>query len=266
MNRNLGWTIASVITLSIAGVGAASAADMAVKAPPPPVVQPTCVWCGFYIGLNAGGSWDKNAANYTFFGSVPPTFASASPEPSGFIGGGQAGYNWQWDTFVVGVEGDIAWRDRTATANLLPFAPGNVTDQVNTSNKQGWIATLRPKVGFAWGNVMAYVTGGGAFGEVDHSYQEIRVTTGQQRTLSDSTTKGGWTVGAGFDWMFLPNWSLGAEYLHIDLGSTTLAQGPSVSGGLAFPASQTRFENKSDIVRAKLDWHFGGPGPVVARY
>jgi outer membrane immunogenic protein len=110
------------------------------------------------------------------------------------------------------------------------------------------------------------VTGGGAFGEVDHSYQEIRVTTGQQRTLSDSTTKGGWTVGAGFDWMFLPNWSLGAEYLHIDLGSTTLAQGPSVSGGLNFPASQTRFENKSDIVRAKLYWHFGGPGPVVARY
>jgi len=53
--------------------GGASAADMAVKAPPPPVVQPTCVWCGFYIGLNAGGSWDKSAANYTFFGSVPPT-------------------------------------------------------------------------------------------------------------------------------------------------------------------------------------------------
>jgi outer membrane immunogenic protein len=264
MSRHLGLSIATVVSLSVGGFGGASAADMAVKSMPPAPMQPACVWCGFYLGLNAGGSWDKNAADYAFFRTVPPIFASASPQSSSFIGGGQAGYNWQWGSFVLGVEGDIAWRDRAAAANLLPFAPGDVIDQVNTSNKQGWIGTLRPKVGVAWGNVMVYATAGGAFGEVDHSYQEIRVTTGQQRTLSDSTTKGGWTAGAGFDWMFLPRWSLGAEYLHVDLGSTTLAQGASVSGGLGFPASQTRSENKSDIVRAKLNCHFGGP--VVARY
>jgi hypothetical protein len=101
--------------------------------------------------------------------------------------------------------------------------------------------------------VLLYATAGGAFGEVDHSYQEIRVTTGQQRIFSDSTTKAGWTAGAGL-----------VDYLHVDLGATTLAQGASVSGGLPFPASQTRFENKSDVVRAKVNWPFGGP--VVARY
>lgn len=261
MKKSFVWALASAI--SIVGLGAASAADMAVKAPPI-ALPPPCVWCGFYAGLNAGGSWSNNAADYTFLGATPPIFASASPQQSSFIGGGQIGYNWQWNSFVLGIEGDIAWRDRTATANLLPFVPGDTIDQVNTTNRQGWIGTIRPKVGVAWGNVLLYATAGGAFGEVDHSYQEIRVTTGQQRILADSTTKSGWTAGAGFDWMFMPSWSVGVEYLHVDLGATTLAQGASVSGGLAFPASQTRFENKSDIVRAKVNWHFGGP--VVARY
>jgi outer membrane immunogenic protein len=254
------------LAISIIGLGtvSASAADMAVKAAPPVTVAPPCIWCGFYAGVNAGVSWGRNAANYTFLGSVPPIFASASPQQSSFIGGGQLGYNWQLGAFVLGIEGDIAWRERTATANLLPFAPGNVIDQLNTANRQGWVGTIRPKLGVAWGNVMLYATAGGAFGEVDHSYQEIRVTTGQQRILADSTTRSGWTAGAGFDWMFTRNWSLGVEYLHVDLGGTTLAQGTSVSGGLTFLPSQARFENKSDIVRAKLNWHFGGP--VVANY
>jgi opacity protein-like surface antigen len=95
--------------------------------------------------------------------------------------------------------------------------------------------------------------------------QEIRVTTGQQRILADFTTKTGWTAGVGADWMFMPGWSVGVEYLHVDLGSTTLAQGVSVSGGLIFPPSQVTFQNKSDMVRAKIDWHFN-PAPVVAKY
>src|SRR5260221_14357531 len=110
MRQHLGWALASVVSLAVTGIGAASAADMAVKAMPPVAVAPPCVWCGFYAGLNAGGSWNQNAADYTFLGIVPPIFASASPQLSSFIGGGQLGYNWQWGAFVLGIEGDIAWR------------------------------------------------------------------------------------------------------------------------------------------------------------
>jgi outer membrane immunogenic protein len=87
MKRRAGWALASII--SIGSVGSAIAADMAVKAQPSAPLPPACVWCGFYVGGNAGGSWQKNAA----FGAVPPIVASASPEKSGFIGGGQAGDN-----------------------------------------------------------------------------------------------------------------------------------------------------------------------------
>jgi outer membrane immunogenic protein len=257
--------IALAFAASVLLTGAASAADLAArpytKAPPP--IAPPCVWCGFYIGLNAGGSWGDNDSTYfSSLAGVAPV--SAGLDSSGFIGGGQIGYNWQLGSFVLGIEGDAAWRDHTGSAQLLPFAPGNVNDVVNVSNRQGWLATIRPRAGLAFGNGLIYVTGGVAFGEVDNSYQEIRLSTGQNRVTALNDTRTGWTVGAGAEWKFTPNWSVGVEYLHVDLGDTTVASPASVSQGLAFPASQTTFENKSDIVRAKINYHFGGP--AVARY
>lgn len=253
-------TLAATLLLT----GAASAADLRARpyTKAPPVVAPPCVWCGFYIGLNAGGSWDYNDATYIQNPPAGPS-ASARLENSGFIGGGQIGYNWQWNSFVLGIEGDAAWRDHTSAARLFPFA-GNVDDVVNVSNRQGWLATIRPRAGFAFGNGLIYVTGGVAFGEVDNSYQEIRLSTGQNRVVALTDTRTGWTAGVGAEWKFTPNWSLGVEYLHVDLGDTTVASAASVSQGLGFPASQTTFENKSDIVRAKINYHFGSP--VVAKY
>ena len=57
------------------------------------------------------------------------------------------------------------------------------------------------------------------------------------------------------------------EYLHVDLGTTTLAQGTTITvAGLPFPPSSTSFENRQDIVRAKLNWHFNfGGEPFAAR-
>src|ERR1700744_4806109 len=107
-------TIVAAIASLILGAGAASAADMAVKAPPPP---PPCIWCGFYVGLNAGGIWSND--NNTYFGGdtlvggttdainrgqVPRWLGTGS---SGFIGGAQAGFNQQKGSFVWGIEGDV---------------------------------------------------------------------------------------------------------------------------------------------------------------
>lgn len=236
----------------------AFAADMAApvyKAPPPPPA-PVCIWCGFYIGVNAGGSWDNNdTATYIQTGGTGAT-ASSSLNNSTFAGGGQIGYNWQFGAFVLGAEADIQGRDHTASANgLMPFA-GDVIDQVNLSQTDKWFGTVRAKAGVAAGNALFYVTGGGAFGEVDHSYTEIRVTTGQARTLSDSQNRGGWSAGGGIEYMVWKNVSIGAEYLHIDLGNDTLVNPASVSGGLPFPTSQASFKNTSNVVRAKLNWHF----------
>lgn len=260
--------ILGLVAIGALIAGPAMAADlrMPVKAPPAPL-PPTCIWCGWYIGANVGGSWGNDRDTYNQTGTA--FSATATLHPSGVIGGGQIGYNWQTSNIVFGIEGDFAGRHATATANgLTPFAGiGNTIDQVNISQTDNWLATVRGRLGVAFGNVLLYGTGGVAFGDVEHSYTQIRTTTGQALMLSDSDTRTGWTAGAGIEWMVWNNVSLGVEYLHVDLGTTTLAQGTTITvAGLPFPPSSTSFENRQDIVRAKLNWHFNfGGEPFAAR-
>src|ERR1700676_991259 len=117
MSRKFGWALASIVALGVAGVGSAQAADLPVKAPPPPPA-PVWNWTGFYIG----GIWNDSRADVfptgCFITSVtcglgpvanPIRSDSVRFNDGRFIGGGQAGYNWQAGKWVFGVEGDISW-------------------------------------------------------------------------------------------------------------------------------------------------------------
>ena len=76
------------------------------------------------------------------------------------------------------------------------------------------------------------------------------------RSISDDKTKVGWTVGAGIEVAFAQNWSFGAEYLYVDLGSTTLTLTPITDGGFFTNTSTSEFENRSHVARAKLNYRF----------
>lgn len=248
--------------LMIAPWTVANAADLPVKAPPPPMV-PICVWCGWYAGINIGGSWGDDHATY-----VQPLnngLASTNLHPNGGIGGAQIGYNWVFGGFVFGLEGDLDARHNSATAiGLQPFpaAPTAVVDVTQTDN---WLSTGRARLGWATNNVLFYGTGGIAVGEVDHSYtQRLTTNPGASLLTSDQAVRTGWAAGVGLDWMALRNVSFGIEYLHVDLGKSTTVQ--PITLGIFSPTSTT-FNNRSDIVRARVNFHFGEPpAPVVARY
>lgn len=245
-----------ISSLLIAPLTATRAADLPVKALPPPV--PVCVWCGWYAGINIGGSWGDDPATYNQTGTA--FSASSALHPSGGIGGAQVGYNWVFGGFVFGLEGDLDARNNSATAvGLMPFptAPTSVVDITQTDN---WLSTGRARIGWATNNLLFYGSGGLAVGEVDHSYTQ-RVTTNPAQSLltGDSPVRTGWAAGGGIEWMALQGVSFGIEYLHVDLGRTTTVQPVAVvSGGLNFPPSSTTFDNRSDIVRARVDFHFGG--------
>ena len=117
MHKHIGLAVASVISLALGGLGAASAADIAIKGP---VYKAAPVevfsWTGFYVGGNAGDAWGRGAINGTQVAPPPflpidtaaiSTAASTRLKPDGFSGGGQAGYNWQTGSAVFGVEADI---------------------------------------------------------------------------------------------------------------------------------------------------------------
>ena len=176
----------AALVASLGWTHSARAADMNYGARAPYTVnQPLNAysWAGPYLGANLGYAW----------GSVHNNVA----EPSGFVGGVQAGYNWQTGPWVFGAEADIQ-----ATGANDTFAPWKFSNP--------WFGTVRGRVGYAFSNIMFFGTGGLAFGEL----------RGETFGLSETHTRAGWTVGAGTEFGLTQNWSAKIEYLYVDLANS----------------------------------------------
>jgi outer membrane immunogenic protein len=284
------------IALAALIVGPALAADMPVKAPvykaPPPVVVYN--WTGFYVGVNAGYSWGdwKPGSNFpvfdgttTFFppnsgfinnwdcGSFGP-FCATQANVRGALGGAQAGYNWQSDKWLLGIEGDMQATAQKRVENGTIIYTGISTSTcasagptpclVTVSNRWElpWLGTLRGRLGFASDRWLFYATGGLAVGEARSSFtftenQYANVAL----TVPSSVVKAGWTLGAGVEAAVGNNWSVKAEYLFIDLGSHTVsAANPTGYGPLVFNQS---YNIRDNIVRVGIIYLFNA---VVAKY
>jgi len=246
---------AAFAALAAAGQPAAGA-DIGRFPAQAPVAAPLAVenWTGLYVGGNAGYSWGRSDLSYTF--DALPTVTSTL-NPNSFIGGGQIGYNWQFGSLVFGLEGDLAWRHGTDAATFTSPIAG---DFASFSTEQNWVGTARPRVGFAAQNWLVYGTGGVAFGGFKHAYTETR-TGVITRGVANSDSKAGWTAGAGVEYAFTNQWSLGVEYLYMDFGSSTLAQAPTAP----LPASTAVFDDKSHVLRAKVNYKFNWTTPIIGK-
>lgn len=220
---------------SIAGLAmlatsfAAEAADIPVpyEGPPHSVIV-YYNWTGFYAGINAGYGW--GTSNWDLGGLV-----GIESKPDGFMVGGTLGYNYQTGSFVWGLEGDIGWSDVMGDVACL----GILTCE--TRNK--WFATARVRLGYAFDRFMPYITGGGAFGDVEANVNPIGFST--------SSTRVGWTAGAGLEYAFLDNWTAKIEYLYVDLGS--------FDTGFTAPLVTNNVDLTMNVVRAGLNYKFSGP-------
>jgi outer membrane immunogenic protein len=224
------------------------AAELPLKAPPPsPPPAPACVWCGWYIGANVGGSWGDARSSFDAPGF--PAFFSDSTHPDGVIGGGQLGYNWQTGNVVFGIETDIQGSGQRGSDTLAALATPLGAISLTQEDKQSWFGTTRGRLGYApsGANWLLYGTGGLAYGDVSSAF--TLTTPLGTASVSNSTTRVGWTGGGGLEYMFLPSWSFKVEYLYMDLGHTNF--------GLPFTITQhVRFED--NIARVGIDYHFGG--------
>jgi outer membrane immunogenic protein len=205
---------------------AAQAADMPrpqYKAPAY-IDQPTFSWTGFYLGFNGGYGWGNS--DWT------TTTGNFQVAPKGWMAGGTAGYNYQFSSFVLGVEGDIDYMQLKGTADSAICA--------GCLFKDTWLGTFRGRAGLAIDRWLPYVTGGAAYG---NAYV-------QGPGGSATGTKQGWTAGAGVEWAFAPAWSAKVEYLYVDLGSTTCAQ---AACGFVTDVS---VHPKANLARMGVNYHF----------
>jgi len=267
-------TSKSVLSVTLAlsavlGIGAASAADLAVKAKPI-VVDPSYNWTGFYLGGNVGYGWSGRTGDLvaTSGGLVIPGAVAAGTIPSflgvraeGGFGGAQAGYNWQSNHFVFGIEADIQGAATKQSLVINRAATGGFFATTHTvSSELDWFGTVRGRIGYDWNQVLLYGTGGVAYGYTSDSATSQTVPPPPFGFGSNSGTRVGWAAGAGVEWAFRPSWSVKGEYLRVDLGSSTTR--------VAFPSGDFidyRFRHAYDTVKVGINYKFGST-PVVAKY
>jgi outer membrane immunogenic protein len=246
-----------------------SAADLPVKAPPP-VAAIVYSWTGFYIGASAGWIRQRDAGDSNFFqvGAAPNNPQSHSVSDSSFIAGAHAGYNWQLNRLLLGLEGDWNWvNTRNSFCRQTDIFSAPCTDNtrgfVTLSSETDWIATLRGRLGYTWDRFLVYGTGGAALGKVDTTVNVSCLVAGcgvsptpLTSSGSFSNTKAGWVAGGGVELMLAANWTARAEYLHVDLGTVTNTH--NIVGGLVVAQSVTWSRRVTyDTVRGALSYKFG---------
>jgi outer membrane immunogenic protein len=226
----------ALITIALfVWTAAAGAADLSAKkapAVPPPAVF---TWGGFYLGLQGGGGWamDKVSESAPFF---PPTVGAGSVNESGIIGGAHAGYNWQEGSLVYGLEGDFEGTSLSNSSNCViqdafggapSFTPGpcnqipNMTGGISFKTALPWQGSERVRLGYAFGNLLVYGTGGVAIAGIDTRYTEVvslLPIASSRAEQSFRRTALGVTLGAGVEYAIDANWSARAEYRFTDFG------------------------------------------------
>jgi outer membrane immunogenic protein len=242
--------------LALAGMTfSASAADIARPVTKePPVVAPPVIynWSGFYIGAHIGGAWgDKDWTDVTFL----TPFAEGSHDVSGFLAGGQIGFNWQFGAWVFGVEGQASWTNADGSHPCLLTVGFDCTTEMN------FLGTVAGRIGYAFDRVLLYVKGGAAFVSEDF----FQVATVGPVILAGTTdeTRTGWMVGAGLEWALWDNWSAKIEYNFMDFG-TERVNLITITGGVF---SVTDIDQQVHVVKAGINYRFSwGKAPVAARY
>jgi outer membrane immunogenic protein len=239
--------------------GVAFAADMPVKAPAAPVYQ----WTGCYIGLNAGGG--ASASNFTatvgagtqLVGSDPATVSgdgTGSGSGSNFLGGGQAGCNWQTGTVVVGLEADVDYyRSNSNFLNNTDMLADGTPFAIGQSLKTDYLATVRPRIGIAADRNFAYITGGVAFTEANYT-ETYGDSDGGAGTASASKFLTGWTAGAGWEYALAAHWTVRVEYLFSGFSTT------SATGVISGPTGSNSLHGSGDLIiqvaRAGVNFKF----------
>lgn len=273
------------ITVSTAALltslGTAHAADLVTADPIlAPVIERT--WTGAYVGGYLGAAFDNDRSGRITFDTdlngtfnapgdfVPtgtganafaPGFCSgvalgATPaagcdeEDASFTGSIRAGYDYQYDAFVLGGLVDLQFLDLEQTSTAFSVTPTFYSIQ----RELEFTVAARAKLGYAVSpDFMAYATGGVVFGEIDHSFNTGNgVNT---FALNDDDDNVGYQVGAGMEYRFTDNISLSVEYLYTDFGDddTTVR----VAGGTAGTTFVANNPNGTDFGLAddRFDYH-----------
>lgn len=253
-----------------------------------PAIAADTGWTGFYVGANGGYGWndatlsdapgDQNTAT-VFLGQPNVASSSASFGSKGWLGGVQAGYDWQLNQrWLAGVEADFDWSDIAGNGSAPTMVVfGNEVATLNASQKVEWFGTLRARIGYlATPDLLLFATSGLAYGKVSES-ASIVLPPGASNSqgnfgtgyacggiYGDSTcfagagsrTSAGWTAGAGAEYRFSQHATVKLEYLYVDLGTNDFPISAAHPGALKPSVLNASSETAFNVVRVGVNYRF----------
>ena len=173
-----------------------------------------------------------------------------SHKGDGFLGGGQVGFNYQINQFVLGVEGDVSWANLKGGSTQVFGLAAPVTQSFNS--EVDWTATLTGRLGFAFDRWLVYGKGGVAWAHDKYSTNFYAFPG----SVGLSETRIGWTVGGGVEYAIAPQWTTKLEYNYMDFGTRNVSFAPFTS---------TAIDQQIHAVKLGVNYKFGG-GPIMGRY
>jgi outer membrane immunogenic protein len=246
--------LGTVAFAALAMTAPASAADLAARpyTKAPPMVAAIYDWSGFYVGLNGGGGWSHKCWDLVNdgFGPVPAT-AEGCHDATGGTVGGQIGYRWQASSWVFGLEAQGNWADLKGSNTSLLFASRN-------ESRIDAFGLFTGQIGWAWNSALLYVKGGAAVTS-DH-YRTFDLPSNVLFDRANETRWGG-VVGAGVEFGFAPNWSVGFEYDHLFMGDRNV---DFTAVGTGVFTATDRIRQDVDLATVRVNYRWGGP--VISKY
>jgi outer membrane immunogenic protein len=208
------------------------------KAPVYTAPQVVYNWTGFYIGGHIGGAF--------------PGSSSLENSDGRFLGGAQGGFDYQFaPNWVIGAEAQYSWLTGNSGNGVL--FPGGALVTANTDQ----LGSVTGRLGYTWGPALLYAKGGYAWRGNDNIGVSVGGTPVAFTTVGNR--RDGYTVGAGLEYMFAPNWSVKGEYQYYNFGSTTVTAGPA-------PIVGNSFRDDEHTVKLGVNYRFGWGGPMATRY
>ena len=224
-------------SLAYAGPERYSGKEIKQVAPLPPCPTRT----GFYVGafggykfgssgvdLSLGGDWNFRPEDR----NVVQAHSPENLDASGAEAGGLLGYNYQFPhNWVVSLEADggYLWLRNSDESGIF-HTPTTGNFNIKTSFKTHYLVTIGPRIGYAFGRWLPYVTGGLAIGDLD-LFQRIRgLTYFFEEGGKQIETNVGWMIGGGLEYALTAHWSMRAQYQYVDLGEIDFDHGSGFGG------------------------------------
>lgn len=239
----------------LAGIGFFTTAN---AAPAATEEQPPFDWSGAYAGIHIGYGWgDSDFTDSEYNGAPPYPTVGWGVDSDGLITGINAGYNWQRDHMIFGLEGEIGRLNLSGSTAQPGTDPYGIPYDASGTVDKGWYGGLSARLGYAWDRTLLYAKAGVLYSNARSGFKDTCTAGPCGNSTASASKRIGWgyQLGAGVEHAMTKRWTIKAEYAYLDFGTTTIS-GNIIGGAFGGKPYDIRSDLSMHTVKIGLNYQF----------